>query len=139
MNEAALDALLTLLRTCLRVTRAADAKIGGLHGLSAMEVAVLREVSAAPGKHIRPIDLARQLHLSASGITRMLDPLEKRGIVAREVDPNDRRSLRAALTDAGSRLLDDATVSAAEAADGLMRRLSLGQTRQMIRLLEEIG
>ncbi|HTX58328.1 MAG TPA: MarR family transcriptional regulator, partial [Verrucomicrobiae bacterium] len=81
---------------------------------------------------------ARQLHLSASGVTRALLPLEKRGIVARKPDPGDGRVSLATLTAAGRELTEHASKTAAEHAARLIRRLSLGQTRQLIRLLEEI-
>jgi DNA-binding MarR family transcriptional regulator len=72
-------------------------------------------------------------------VTRAVLPLEKRGIVKREPDPGDARSNRVTLTPAGRELIVDAGATAAEAATKLMRRLSLGQTRQLERLLGEIG
>jgi DNA-binding MarR family transcriptional regulator len=78
------------------------------------------------------------MHLTASGVTRALLPLEKRGIVRREQDPSDGRSSLATLTKSGSELARDAGKTAQEYATRLTRRLSLGQTRQLIRLLEEI-
>ena len=82
--------------------------------------------------------MAGDLELTASGVTRALLPLEKRGIVRRERDPGDARSSRVVLTAAGRTLMSDASKTAAEAAARLMRRLSLGQTRQLERLLGEI-
>ncbi len=139
MNDAAFEALSTLLLTHAKIVRASDAKIGMHHGLSLSELVLLRAIGARPGGKARPTELARELHLSASGVTRALLPLEKRGIVRREPDPADGRASLAALTEAGSELVGDASATAAQAAERFMHRLSLGQTRQMIRLLEEIG
>jgi DNA-binding MarR family transcriptional regulator len=139
MNDAAFEALTTLVLTHAKIVRASDAKIGGHHGLSLSELTLLRAIGAKPEHKARPTELARELHLSASGVTRALLPLEKRGIVRREPDPDDGRASFATLTGAGSELVEDASKTAAEAADKFMHRLSLGQTRQMIRLLEEIG
>jgi DNA-binding MarR family transcriptional regulator len=139
MNDAAFEGLSTLLTTHAKIVRAFDAKIGGHHGLRLSELTLLRAIALKPDGKGRPTELARELHLSASGVTRALLPLEKRGIVRREPDPADGRASFATLTESGRQLVDDASATAAEAADKFMHRLSLGQTRQMIRLLEEIG
>jgi DNA-binding MarR family transcriptional regulator len=139
MNDAAFEALAALLLTHAKIVRASDAKIGGHHGLSLNELMLLRAIVAKPEFKARPTELARELHLSASGVTRALLPLEKRGIVRREPDPADGRASFAALTAAGQELVADASATAAQAAEKFMHRLSLGQTRQMIRLLEEVS
>jgi DNA-binding MarR family transcriptional regulator len=48
-----------------------------------------------------PSELARQLRISPAVVTGLLDRLEQRGYLCRLADPNDRRRLRLALTDAG--------------------------------------
>jgi DNA-binding MarR family transcriptional regulator len=50
-------------------------------------------------------DLAAQTELSTSGITRIVDRLERGNLVRREACPDDRRSYLAVLTDAGGELL----------------------------------
>ena len=139
MNDAAFEALNALLLAQARAVRDADAKLGGHHGLSLSELTLLAALDRRTDHRARPSELARDLHLTASGVTRALLPLEKRGILKREADPGDGRSTFAALTPAGRKLVADATGTAAEAGTRLMKRLSLGQTRQLIRLLEEIG
>jgi len=139
MNDVAFEALSALLTTNAKIVRAFDAKIGMHHGLSLGELTLLRAIGNRPERKARPTELARELHLSASGITRALLPLEKRGIVRREPDPDDGRASFATLTDSGRELVDDASTTASQTAERFMHRLSLGQTRQMIRLLEEIG
>ena len=107
-------------------------------GLSFSELRLLLAIRAASTGG-RPTDLARELHLTASGVTRALLPLEKRGIVAREKDPRDARASQTVLTPAGRQLLDEALAVAAEKGARLLRRLSVGQTKQLQRLLEEVG
>jgi DNA-binding MarR family transcriptional regulator len=80
-DDAAFEALLQLHLTHARALRYVDGAIGGVHGLSTTELALLRAVGAAPTHGIRPTELARELHLTGSGVTRALLPLEKRGIV----------------------------------------------------------
>lgn len=134
MSDHALEALWHLASAAAVATRALEAQ-----GLSFAELRLLGAVRDAGEAGARPTDLARTLHLTASGVTRALLPLEKRGIVARQRDPGDARASRTRLTLAGGELLADALSVAQERAGRLFRRLSLGQTKQLQRLLDEIG
>jgi DNA-binding MarR family transcriptional regulator len=138
MDDAYLAALLCLSKAHSAITRKLDVGLGGHHGLGFAELRLLSALAAAPESRLRPTDLAGQLEVTASGVTRAVLPLEKRGIVRRERDPGDARSSRVVLTSAGRTLVADASKTAAETAARLMRRLSLGQTRQLERLLGEI-
>ena len=139
MDDASLAAVLRLAKTHAALTRSLDAILGGHHGLGFAELRLLGALAAQPQGRMRPTDLAAELEITASGVTRAVLPLEKRGIVRRERDPGDARSSRVVLTAAGRTLADDAANTAAESANRLLRRLSLGQTRQLERLLGEIG
>lgn len=139
MEPPQLTTLLRLESTHAAATRRLDAALGGHHGLSFAELRLLRALSGAPEGGLRPTELAGMLELTASGVTRAVLPLEKRGIVRRHPDPGDARASRVVLTAAGRTLAADASATAAEGAARLMRRLSLGQTRQLERLLGEIA
>jgi|SRR5579863_64716 len=134
MPTDALEALLALATASAEAARFLE-----VQGLSFAELRLLLAVRAAADRSRRPTDLARELRLTPSGVTRALLPLEKRGIVSRERDETDGRASQAALTPAGRELLEDALGAAAERASKLMRRLSVGQTKQLQRLLEEVG
>ncbi|GAB2645110.1 MarR family winged helix-turn-helix transcriptional regulator [Nocardia goodfellowii] len=73
-------------------------KAGGLSGL---DLNALLRLSRSPGRRLRMTDLARQTSLSTSGVTRLVDRLERAGLLRRELDPADRRSSYAVLTEAG--------------------------------------
>ena len=133
MPTDAMEALLALAGANAIVTRSLEAQ-----GLSFGEIRLLLALRAATSG-ARPTDLARDLQLSPSGVTRMVLPLEKRGIVARRSDPSDARASNVGLTDAGRTLLDEALAHVAEKGAKLLRRLSVGQTKQLQRLLEEVG
>ena len=62
---------------------------------------VLRLLHEAPGGRLRLSDLARAVHLTRSGVTRLANRLEKAGLFRREGDARDRRGLCAVLTDQG--------------------------------------
>ena len=65
---------------------------------------VLLELSAAPECRLRMHELARAVVLSRSGLTRLVDRLEKAGLLRRESDPADGRGSFAVLTDEGARM-----------------------------------
>lgn len=76
------------------------------HGLSGLDLNALMRLSRSPGHRLRMSDLAGQTDLSTSGVTRLVDRLARSGLVERQLDPTDRRSAYAALTDAGIRRLE---------------------------------
>jgi MarR family transcriptional repressor of emrRAB len=65
----------------------------------------------ADGEHepLRPSDLSLSLDATRTQITRLLDGLEKKGLLVRRQDAQDRRSLQLALTPAGTQLLQRCT------------------------------
>lgn len=139
MESPPFEAVLGLAKTYARIVRELETRIGGHHGLGFSELRLLRTLAAAPEQRLRPTDLASELEITASGVTRAILPLEKRGIVKRESDPRDARASRVSLTAAGRALADQASVTAAETTAKLTRRLSVGQIKQLERLLTEIG
>lgn len=76
-------------------------------GLSMTEFDALLRLARSPGQRLRMTDLATQAALSTSGITRVVDRLEKRGLAGRETCPSDRRGAFAVLTEPGRRLIGD--------------------------------
>jgi DNA-binding MarR family transcriptional regulator len=71
------------------------------HKLAMAEFEVLLRLSRSPGGELRMSDLAAQTSLTTSGITRLVDRLERSGLLCRRACPSDRRGLLAALTPAG--------------------------------------
>ena len=65
---------------------------------------VLLELWRVPGRRLRMHELARAVVLSRSGLTRLVDRLEKEGLLRREPDPADGRGSFAVLTDEGVRM-----------------------------------
>ncbi|MFX0576127.1 MarR family winged helix-turn-helix transcriptional regulator [Nocardia nepalensis] len=72
------------------------------HGLSGLDANALMRLSRSPGRRLRMTDLAAQTNLSTSGVTRLVDRLQRNGFVRRELDSADRRSSHAVLTAAGA-------------------------------------
>jgi len=63
---------------------------------------------AGPAYTLTPTQLYTSSMLSSGAMTNRIDRLEKRGLVERQPDPNDRRSLKVRLTAAGRQLIDAA-------------------------------
>ncbi len=78
------------------------------HGLSQIEFEVLIRLARSPDQRLRMTDLAAQTALSTSGITRVVDRLERDGLVARHACESDRRISYAMLTAAGRSRLEGA-------------------------------
>lgn len=79
------------------------------HGLTINDFECLLLLARAEDRRMRRVDLAEQLILTASGVTRLLDGLEKEGWVDRAACARDRRVTYAVLTDAGHQKLRDAS------------------------------
>jgi len=101
----------------------ADTQLGALHGLGLSDFAVLHHLAEAPGGKLRRVDLARQVALTPSGVTRLLAPLERRGIVAREEGGHDARATYAVLTRSGKVLVKDASATAQAIAESILGSL----------------
>jgi len=76
-------------------------------GLSASDFEVLLRLARSPGERLRMTDLATQAALSTSGVTRVVDRLENRGLAGRETCASDRRGAYAVLTGPGRDLLTE--------------------------------
>jgi len=123
MNTNALQELLDIRRTVALWDARVDSELGAAHGIGLSDFAALHHLAEAPGTRLRRVDLARRLALTPSGVTRLLAPLERRGIVARESDGNDARATYAVLTRAGKALVKDATATVSAIAESILGSL----------------
>jgi DNA-binding MarR family transcriptional regulator len=73
----------------------------GEYGLSETEFEVLLRLARTPGGQLRMTDLSAQTSLSTSGITRVVDRLERAGLTTRKSCETDRRGTWAQITDPG--------------------------------------
>jgi DNA-binding MarR family transcriptional regulator len=90
------------LRAHAALTRQLSARLEAEHGLTLNDYDVLVQLYFAEGHRLRRVDLARSVLLTASGITRLLDGLEKAGWVDKAHCDSDARVTYAVLTDAGT-------------------------------------
>ena len=109
--SAALDAWARLLRGHATVTRALNAQLVAEHALTLKDYEALMRLFRAEDNRLRGVDLAEQLALTASGVTRLLDGLERDGLVERLICDSDRRATYAVLTPTGRDRLEAASQS----------------------------
>ena len=104
-------AWIRFLRAHAAVTRQLSTRLENAHGLTLSDFDVLVQLSLAEGNRLRRVDLARTVLLTASGITRLLDGLERAGWVEKQRCASDARVTYAALTKAGLEKIESARSS----------------------------
>jgi DNA-binding MarR family transcriptional regulator len=125
-----------LLRSHATTTRALSAQLVSEHGLTINAFEALLLLSHAEEGRLRPVDLAEQLVLTASGVTRLLDGLEEVGLIERATCASDRRVSYAVLTDIGREKLESASESHVKAVRALFEeRFSEEELEQLAELL----
>lgn len=120
MSEHSLAFFLDLNRAHATSVRRFDAQLGATHGIGLNDLHLLRALAQAPGHRLRRTDLAQRLGVTASGVTWMLRPLTKRGLLGSEASEQDGRVSFAVLTAAGLELVTDAVPTAARIASEML-------------------
>ena len=109
--KPALAAWIRLLRGQAAVRRTLDAGLQAEHGLTVVGYEALLLLSRARDEAMRRVDLAEGLGLTPSGVTRLLDGLEREGLVGKRTCSADARVSYAVLTEAGRERLERASCS----------------------------
>lgn len=109
-----------------------------LHGIGLSEYLVLDRLQAAPGNKLRRSDLAEQVGLSPSGVTRLLNPMEKIGLIAKEENPRDARVSLVTLTAAGGQVAAETSESFEQAVGTLFKPLDHTQMTTLSDLLRSV-
>jgi DNA-binding MarR family transcriptional regulator len=89
------------LRANVRLERLFDAELRRAHGLSGNAYDALIQLAVAPRRRLRMTTLAQHVLMSPSGISRLVDELERDGLVERQRSEQDARSFEVALTASG--------------------------------------
>ncbi len=108
LSDRELAAWRGLLATNASLIADLDAELEREHGLPLTSYEVLMYLADADGGRLRMGELADRLLLSRSGITRLVDRLERQGMIERERCESDGRGFNAVLTPAGRSKLDAA-------------------------------
>jgi DNA-binding MarR family transcriptional regulator len=105
LSEGELRAWRGLKRAHASLAKRVDAELERAHGLPLSSYEVLHHLLEAPDGRMRMCDLAEQAQLSRSGLTRMVDRLEKDGLMERCSCEHDARGAYACVTELGRRRL----------------------------------
>jgi DNA-binding MarR family transcriptional regulator len=108
-----------MLRVHSALVKALDAELLAEYDLPLSSYEVLINLQAAPGRRLRMAELADSVLLSRSGMTRLVDRLERTGLLERDTCTSDGRGCYAVLTDEGEALL---TRARATHLDGVRER-----------------
>ena len=100
-HDPRLGAWRAFLRAHARLVRDLERELQAEQGMALTDYDVLVQLSAADERRLRMSELADQLLLSRSGVTRLVDRLVAEGLVERVTCESDRRGQWASLTDSG--------------------------------------
>ena len=118
------------------MSRKFDGRLGSL-GLT--EFLILFQLEATSLKKLRRIDLSELVGLTASGITRILAPMEKIGLIKRESNAKDARVSYVALAKGGQTALNEALENAEELAQRLLVRAKKDEIENASELIQVLG
>ena len=139
LPDAAVEAFVNLLRGHAGTTRVLSADLLAEHGLTINDYECLLLLSREETLSLRRIDLASKLLLTASGVTRMLDGLEREGLVEKGSCASDARVTYAVLTEKGREKLESAQCSHVAAIAALFEeRFSPAELATLTELLSRL-
>lgn len=109
LDDPRIEAYGMLLEAHNELHNALQRDLDAAAGLPVGWLSVLIRLARSPGERLRMTVLARDMTMSTSGLTRLIDRMEAEGMVAREACAEDRRGLLAVLTEEGREVLDSTT------------------------------
>jgi DNA-binding MarR family transcriptional regulator len=128
-----------MLRVHSALVKALDAELIAGHELPLSSYEVLINLQAAPGRRRRMAELAEGVLLSRSGMTRLVDRLEREGLLERDACVDDGRGTFAVLTDKGEALLAGARRTHLDGVRaGFLQHYSPQELEQLARLWNRV-
>ena len=114
------------------------AEIAGNAGLKAAQFQVLAELRGRDPTAMTVSDLARAVILTSGAMTPLLDQLDERGLVHRQIDPEDRRARRITITEKGRSLITRALDQQVNRHRSLYSVLSAGERETLSDILRKL-
>lgn len=129
-----------LLRVHSGMTKALDAELVREHGLPLSSYEVLLFLADTPDGRMRMSELADGVLLSRSGVTRLVDRMERDGLLRRERCEDDARGYNALITDKGRELFRRARRTHLDGVrERFLSRLSADELRTLAELWEKVA
>jgi DNA-binding MarR family transcriptional regulator len=120
------------IRAHASIVKELDAELQAAHGLPLSSYDVLVQLSLAPNGRMQMFELAEAVHLSRSGLTRLVDRLERQGLLERHRGERDPRQVFARITGPGlERLAETTPTHLAGVRRRFLERLSQSQLEQL--------
>jgi DNA-binding MarR family transcriptional regulator len=108
------------------------------YGITAQQYNVLRILRGAHPRSLPTLEIGERMIERQPGVTRLLDRLERKGLVRRQRSSEDRRVVECRITHAGLELLAEMDGPLSESDLRLMRRLTDDDLSQLLGLLEKV-
>ena len=109
------------------------------HGIGLNDFMILYHLGEAQDEKLRRTDLAEKIGLTASGVTRILSPLEKLGLVRKEANSRDARVSYVKLSPAGKRILNDAVATAEATTEQILAATKNKKMDDLVKIVIELG
>jgi DNA-binding MarR family transcriptional regulator len=121
------------------IVRELDAELRAAHGLPLSSFDVLVQLSLAPDGSMQMHELAEAVHLSRSGLTRLVDRLQSQGLLERHRGERDPRQVFASITKLGlDRLAETTPTHLAGVRRRFLERLSQAQVKQLATVWDQL-
>jgi len=140
LNRDELGAWRGLLRVHAGMTKTLDAELMRAHRLPLSSYEVLLYLADSPEGRLRMSELADSVLLSRSGLTRLVDRLERDGLLRRERCEEDQRGWFAEITDEGRELFERARATHLDGVrERFLSRLTSDEQRSLAALWEKVS
>ncbi|MGQ3674873.1 MarR family winged helix-turn-helix transcriptional regulator [Xanthobacter sp. TB0139] len=116
------DAWLKLVQAVSNIEADIGKAMQDRHGLGLSEYRALQVLSRSPSSELRMQELAVQLQLNQSSISRLVERLERAELTVRDLCPDDKRGVYTVLTDRGRARLQEAEADYGRALDMALRK-----------------
>src|SRR3712207_1437762 len=127
------------IRAHASIVRELDAELQATHGLPLSSFDVLVQLGLAPEGRMQMFELAEAVHISRSGLTRLVDRLEREGLLERIRGERDPRQVFASITERGlERLAETTPAHLAGVRERFLDRLSRAQLQQLASIWREL-
>jgi DNA-binding MarR family transcriptional regulator len=100
--QSRLAATAALLEAGIAVASAFEHLVNEPTGVDREQGDLIVRLATAPGGGLRGVDIAEQLMISPTRVSRLADRAEADGLIERQSDPDDRRAQRLVLTELGA-------------------------------------
>ncbi|SHJ03872.1 DNA-binding transcriptional regulator, MarR family [Halodesulfovibrio aestuarii] len=110
-----------------------------VHGINFTEFMILQSLENAAENTMRRIELANAVNLTASGVTRVLHPMERIHLIEKRSNPRDARISLVKLTSAGKTIYADALITVESCAESLMAPLTSNQIETLTGLIKKLS